>query len=182
MENETMENGTPSYWSSVFIGGLIVALIMAVLGLVSQYMTISSEPVGSSFTLAQGIGTLACLFGSIGGFIATRQYAKEYNLTFAIGKGALIGLYTGIVGALISTVISAIWMYVIDPDLSQAAYDWAIANLEAQNMTEDQIEMAKGFIPEPGIHVGTTLIGLAMLGILNTISGLIGAKVFASED
>ena len=150
MENDTMESGTPSYWSAVLTGGLIIALIMAVLGIASQYMIIGSEPVGSSFTLGQGIGSFACLFALVGGIIATRQYAKEYDLTFTIGKGALIGLLTGVVGALISTVITILWNYVIDPELTQAVYDWNIANLEAQNLTQDQLEAMIGFIPEPG--------------------------------
>ncbi|MEQ9310060.1 MAG: DUF4199 domain-containing protein [Balneolaceae bacterium] len=182
MENENIESTNQSYWTSVLIGGLISALILSVLGLVSQYMTVSSEPVGSSFTLSQAIGTFACLLGAIGGFIATRHYAKEYDITFPIGKGALIGLFTGLVAMVISTLITLLWTSLIDPDINQAVYDWSIANLEAQNMTEDQMEMAKGFIPEPGISAVTVGIGLLMLGILNAISGLIGAKVFASEE
>lgn len=182
MENEHIEAENTSYWNSVFIGGLVAAIVLITLGLVSQYMTISSEPTGSSFTLSQAIGTFACLLGAIGGFIATRHYAKEYNITFPIGKGAIIGLLAGLVAVVISTVITLIWNSVVDPNLSQAMYDWAIANLEAQNMTDDQMEMAKGFIPEPGFSIVTTLISAAVLGILNTISGLVGAKVFASED
>lgn len=185
MDNEMNGDTMPSYWNSVFIGALIVAIVMAVLGIVSQYMIIGSEPVGSSFTLGQGVGTIACLFGAIGGFLATRHYAKENEVTFPIGKGAVIGLLVGIFGVLISTVISLTWNYIIDPDLAQAVYDWSILNLEAQNLTDDQMDMAKGFIPEPGST--STLIwqvglGLLVLGILNAISGLIGAKVFASEE
>ncbi len=182
MEYENMQTENPSYWTSVMIGGLIAAVILSVLGLISQYMTISSEPTGSSFGLSQAIGTFACLFGAIGGFIATRHFAKEYDITFPIGKGALIGLLAGVVAVVISTAITWIWTSFIDAELNQAFYDWSIANLEAQNMTDDQLEMAKGFIPDPGISVVTVLISLAMMGILNAISGLIGAKVFASEE
>lgn len=182
MEHENMQTENPSYWTSVIIGGLISALILSVLGLVSQYMTVSTEPTGSSFTLAQAVGTFACLIAAVGGFIATRHYAKEYDITFAIGKGALIGLLTGVAATIISTGITLLWTSLIDPEINQAVYDWSIANLEAQNMTDDQMEMAKGFIPEPGFSVVTFLFGLGMLGILNAISGLIGAKVFASEE
>ncbi len=182
MENEQMTAENASYWTSVFIGGLIAAVVLSVLGLVSQYMTVASEPTGSSFTVSQAIGTFACLLGAIGGFIATRHYAKEFDITFPIGKGALIGLMAGLVAVVISTLITWVWTTLIDPEINQAVYDWAIANLEAQNMTDDQMEMAKGFIPEPGISIVTVLISAAVLGILNAISGLVGAKVFASED
>ena len=182
MEHEHMDMENPSYWTSVIIGGLISAIVLSVLGIISQYMTINTEPTGSSFTVAQAIGTFACLIAAIGGFIATRHYAKEYEITFPIGKGALIGLLAGVVAVIISTTITWVWTSLIDPEINQAVYDWSIANLEAQNMTDDQMEMAKGFIPEPGISIVTVIISLAVLGILNAISGLVGAKVFASEE
>lgn len=185
MENDKMESGTPSYWSAVLTGALVIALITAVLGIASQYMIIGSEPVGSAFTLGQGVGSFACLFALIGGIIATRQYAKEYQITFTIGKGALIGLLTGVIGALISSVITLLWNYVIDPELTQAVYDWSIANLEAQNMTQDQLEATMAFIPKPGglsSILWQSLIGVVTFGIMNAISGLVGAKIFASEE
>ena len=184
-EQTTMGNGTPSYWNSVLIGGLIIALIMTVLGLVSQYMTINSEPVGKSFGMGQAIGTIACLIAAIGGFISTRHYAKENDITFKLGKGALIGLFVGIVGVVASTVLSLLWTSIIDPDLNQALYNWSVANLDAQNLPREQYEMMLGFIPEPGsikTIITSMAIGLVVVGVLNAISGMIGAKVFASEE
>ena len=179
------QNTQPSYWPSVMIGAFVIGLIMSVLGIVSQYMTINSEPVGSAFTLAQGIGTFACLFGAIGGFIATRHYAKEHEVTFPIGKGALIGFMTGLVGVVVSTIIGLIWQYIVDPELNQAVYDWSIRNLEAMNLPAEQLEMQMNFLPEPGAMstlLWTVGIGIVALGVLNLVSGIIGAKVFASED
>lgn len=180
-----MNSEMPSYWNSVLVGGMTVAVIMAVFGLVSQYMMISNPPEGSPFSVAQAIGSISCLFGAIGGFIATRHYAKTFDVKFKLGKGALIGLLTGVVGVLISSVITLIWTYLIDPELNQAVYDWNIANLEAMNLPQEQLEMQKGFLPEPGSATAlliATGIGMLMMGVLNLISGLIGAKVFASEE
>ena len=179
------ENTQPSYWPSVMIGALIIGIIMSVLGILSQYMTINSDPTGAAFTSAQSIGILSCLIAAIGGFIATRHYAKEYDITFPIGKGALIGFFTGLVGVLVSTVISLIWQYIVDPELNQAVYDWQIRNLEAMNLPAEQLEMQMNFLPEPGSM--TTLliamgIGIVTVGVLNLISGIIGAKVFAKEE
>lgn len=185
MENEMMDNEMPSYWSSVFIAASIVALITAVMNIVAQYMTIGGEPTGSAFNASQLVGIVSCLVAALGGFIATRHYATTNDVKFPMGKGALIGLFTGIFLVLISTVISLIWTYLIDPDLNQAFYDWQIANVEAQNVPDQQKEMAISFIPEPGstsalmIAVG---IGLVVTSILNVISGLIGAKIFAKEE
>lgn len=179
------ENTQASYWPSVMIGALIIGIIMSVLGIVSQYMTINSEPVGSSFTMGQGVGIISCLIGAIGGFIATRHYALENEITFPIGKGALIGFFTGVAGVLVSTVISLIWQYIVDPELNQAVYDWSIRNLEAMNLPAEQLEMQMNFIPEPGSMTALLWavgIGVVVVGVLNLISGIIGAKVFAKEE
>lgn len=59
------------------------------------------------------------------------------------------------------------------------------SELEAQNLPAEQFEMALNFIPEPGSMstlVWTIGIGIVALGVLNLISGIIGAKVFASEE
>lgn len=185
MENLENEQVQASYWNSVTIGGFIIAIIMSVMGLVSQYMTISSEPTGAQFNMASLLGTVACLIAAVGGIISTRHYAKTYDITFPIGTGALIGFLTGAAGVILSTIISVIWTSVIDPGLNQAVYDWQIANLEAQNLPAEQMEMAMSFMPEPGSM--TTLlvqagIGLVVIGILNLVTGMIGAKLFASED
>lgn len=185
MENEQLEPGMPSYWPSVFIAALIVALITSVLSLVSQYMTISSEPTGSSFNLSQMVGVGACLIAAIGGIISTRHYAQTYEITFPIGKGAIIGLLTGIVSVLIGTVITLIWTYVIDTELTTNFYNWQVANLEARNMPQEQLETAMGFIPEPeSTSALLWQVGIAAvsLGILNLITGIIGAKIFAKEE
>lgn len=185
MENEYEESGSQSYWGSVIIGGLIIGLIMSIMGLVSQYITISNEPTGSSFGIGQLIGTVACLVGAIGGIIATRHYADAVDEPFTIGKGALIGFLTGVAGVLLSTVVTFVWIYIVDTGLTQAFYDWQVANIEVQNLPDAQMEMAMSFIPEPGstsalmFQVG---IGLVVVGILNAISGMIGTKIFSKEE
>lgn len=180
MDNEyNMVEETPSYWNSVLIAGVITGLITAVMGLVSGYLTISNPTAGSI------TGMLVCLLGAVGGIIVNWHYAKENDLTYKIGKGALLGFLTAIVAVVISALISQIWTMVIDPGLNQAIYDASISSLEAQGMTQDQIDMAMQFQPEPGtttyllVQVG---MGFLSLGIINAITGLIGAKIFASED
>ena len=182
MENEEMN---PSYWSSVFIGAIIIGVIMTIMSIGSQYMTLSSEPTGAQFTLAQLVGMVVCLVAAIGGIISTRHYAKENDITFTIGTGALIGFLTGIVGVVISGVISLIWTKIIDPGLNQAVYDWQIANLEAQNLPDAQMEMALSFMPDPtsmSAFFIATGVSLLIIGIVNALTGMIGAKIFASEE
>jgi hypothetical protein len=182
MENEMNE---PSYWPSVFLAGVIVAFIMSALGLGSGYMTLGSEPTGETFSAASFLGILVCLIAGIAGIIATRHYAREHDVTFPIGRGALIGFLSGVTAVTISTLVGLLWTAVIDPNMNQALYDWQIMNMEAANMTEEQIEMTLKFTPKPGSMMAVLSqfgIGLVVIGIFNLLTGMIGAKVFASEE
>jgi len=182
---EQFQEENPSYWSAVMVAGVITGILYSVLGIISAYVTVNSEP-GAIFGAGTAIGTLACLLAGVGGIIVNRQYAKEHDVTYKIGKGALLGLLTSVAAVVIATVFSLIWMYVIDPDLQQALYDWQIANLEAiPNMTDEMLEQQINNIPEPGSMKGILMssgFGLIGLAIVNVITGLIGAKIYASEE
>lgn len=185
MESEYEESGSDSYWASVIFGALVIGLIMSIMGLLSQYITISNEPTGASFGIGQVIGTLACLVGAIGGILSTRHYANNVDDTFTIGKGALIGFLTGVVGVLLSSIVSFIWLYIVDTGLTQTFYEWQIANIEAQNLPDAQTEMAISFIPDPNSTSAIMMqigISLVVVGILNAISGMIGTKIFAKDE
>ncbi|MFN1836242.1 DUF4199 domain-containing protein [Balneola sp. MJW-20] len=179
------EQGYPSYWSSVLMASVITALIFFIVSLIGGYSTINAEPSGSLIQPAQFISMLACLFAAVGGVFANWHYARGNDLTYKIGKGALLGLLTGVIAAIISVILGLIWE-VIDPAYAQNVMDATIANFEAMpNMTQEMIEQTRQqmeFAETPlGLLVsaGTAAI---MLGIVNVVSGLIGAKIFASEE
>jgi hypothetical protein len=57
--------------------------------------------------------------------------------------------------------------------------------MEAQGLTQDQIEQALAFSPDPGSLNGILIqfgIGFVSLSIINVISGIISAKIFAKEE
>ncbi len=181
MENE---QALPSYWNSVIIASLITAVIVTAFSLIGGYMTLGSEPSGSFFNTAQLCSTIGCLFGAVGGVFAHWHYVKENNITYKIGKGALIGLLVGLVATVFSVVIGEIWN-LLDPSFQEAIVDWNIQNMEAMQMPAEAKEAAIESMEEIGTFKSTALQALYTfigLGIMNVISGLIGAKVFASEE
>lgn len=175
----------PSYWTSVTTAGLIFGIVAFVLSLVTSYATINSEPTGSFFSPAQLIGVLACLVGAFGGMLATWHYAREYDVSIKLGKGALIGFLTGVCVTLVSIILSQVWQFV-DPDMTQKMIDSTIANMEAMDMPEDQKQQMIDATVE-GIRsnnsIGMQLLwGLPINGILNLITGMIGAKIFGKQE
>ncbi|MEO1021346.1 MAG: DUF4199 domain-containing protein [Bacteroidota bacterium] len=180
----TDSNALPNYWPSVLIASLITGLIISALGIASGYLTIASEPAGSSFNASSSVGILACLLGAIAGVIVNWHYAKEHQITYKIGKGALLGFLAGLFAVIISTVVSLVWTELIDANYNQALYDWQMANIDAQNVPEETKEMSRNFVPKPGSPIALATqfgVGILGLGIMNVISGIIGAKIFASE-
>ena len=179
MENDQLNGATPSYWNSVLIAGIITAIVYSALGILSSYMMLKSS------SAYQALGIFVCLISSMAGVIANRHYAKEFDISYSLGKGALIGFLAAIVAVIVGTVISLIWTTVIDPGLNDAVYQAQISAMEAQGMSQEQIDMALSFSPEPGSTTAVLMgvgIGILGLGIVNVISGIISAKIFASEE
>ena len=95
MTTETTHHGMPSYWNAVITAGLITGTILTVIQLTTSYMTIA----GSSAT---GMAIIGCLIASIAGIISNWMYAKGYDLTYPIGKGALLGVFSGIITSIVT--------------------------------------------------------------------------------
>ncbi|WP_157939376.1 DUF4199 domain-containing protein [Gracilimonas amylolytica] len=182
------EQTSPSYWNSVLIGALTVALITGGLGIILMYYVAGAEPSMTLMVVSGLTLPLTCLFGLVGGVIATRHYAKTFDITFTIGQGALIGLLTGAVAAIFATVISQLWM-MIDPALMENFYENMIYSMEQIGMPQAQLNDAIDNMEQTraqqqslgGIALGV-LINAIVLGIVNAITGMIGAKIFASEE
>lgn len=175
----------PSYWTSVGIASVLFGLIAFVISLVTIYTTINSEPTGSFFFPSQLIGVLGCLVGAFGGMVATWHYAREYDTVITLGRGALIGFLTGMGMAVVSTIFSQVWN-LVDPDMTQQMIDSYVANFEAMDLPEEQkqqmIDATVNSMRDQQ-NIGSQLLwGIPMYGILNVLTGMLGAKVFGKDE
>ena len=96
-----------------------------------------------------------------------------------------LGFLAGLVTLIVGTVISFILTEIIDTGMNEALMQSTIATLEAQGLTQDQIDQALSFSPEPGSMNAILIqfaIGFGSLSIINVISGMISAKIFAKEE
>jgi hypothetical protein len=175
----------PSYWPAVLSGGAIGAVVVSMVTFAAGYIMLSSEPTGSPFNISSISGIFGCLIGAVAGVYANRMYAKDNELTYPIGKGALIGLWSGIALTVISSLISLLWVYVIDPGYAQASVEWQKMNADMMQIPAEQKEIMMQSFENPYSMKNILLglgIGSVVFGIVNAISGIIGAKLFASED
>lgn len=182
---ETVSSESPSYWTSVAVAGLIFGILAFVLSIVTTYATINSEPSGSMFSPVQFIGVLVCLAGAFGGMLATWHYAKEFNVGIKLGRGALIGFLTGVVITVVSVVLGQLWQ-LIDPDMTQKLVESTIAQMEAMDLPQEQKQQMIDMTAEnvrSQQSIGSQLLwGIPMYGILNLITGMIGAKIFGKKE
>ena len=178
MTTETTHHGMPSYWNAVITAGLITGTILTVIQLTTSYMTIA----GSSAT---GMAIIGCLIASIAGIISNWMYAKGYDLTYPIGKGALLGVFSGIITSIVTFSLQLFWTKVIDTGMNEAIIEATLKSFEDQGLSQEEIDMVQSFIPDPNSLVGliiTFFSALAMYVVINLISGIISAKIFAKEE
>ncbi|MDZ7771357.1 MAG: DUF4199 domain-containing protein [Balneolaceae bacterium] len=182
------ESEIPSYWPSVGVAGLLFGVIFFIVATGGAYMTIGSEPVGSFFS-TQTVGyCLACLLGAFAGMTAIWHYNRETGMKLTLGKGALIGFYSGALIGVIGTLLSQIW-YIIDPAFTEELMNWTIANFEAMDQMPDEQRQAmidSTYSQFQNMHSLWNIVqGLLMysigMGILNSLSGLLGVMFFARK-
>lgn len=179
------DNSQLSYWPSVGIAAVIFGVISFVIYLVSSYTTINSEATGSMFTPSMFIGIFGCLVVAFAGFTAVWHYTNEYDLSLTIGRGALIGFLTGAAVAVVSALLSQAWA-LIDPNLTQRMIESTVANLENMEIPEESkqqmIDSTVESMRSSGSFSGQVLWGIPINGLLNLLTGMIGAKVFGKKE
>lgn len=183
-----MEQQNNSFLSSALLFALIFGVVTTAISLVLGYRTIGSEPTGSFFSPMMLIGIVSCLVGMFAGLMAVRHHVGEFNQPLATGRGAIIGLVTGLLLAVVVAVLSLIWN-IIDPNMNENLMNAMIANVEAMQNIPDSAkqDMIDSFYTEfqRAKTLAGQLRGLAIngvfLGVLNLINGIIGVKIFSPK-
>lgn len=180
---EELNKELPSYWKSVGLAAAVVAIVSFVFELGLQYMQISSEASMGMLVISALGGFAVCLFTALGGMAAIWHYAKTFDITLELGKGALIGFLTGAGIVIISILLEQVWS-TIDPDLSKQMAESMIATFENMEMPEDMKQMLidSAAAESDGPSVGGQLLsGILVTGLLNLLSGMLGISLFARQ-
>ncbi len=180
-----MEQNNP-FISSAVIMGIVFALIASVVSTVLSYNVISSEPSMSNLIMTSVMSLLSCLIGMFAGMLAVRHHTKQYNVPMKMGRGAVIGLTSGVFVAVFITIISLIWTNLIDPAFIDKLMESMVASMETvggPQMDEAIDGIYEQFNKQKTVagQLQGFAINAGVLGALNALTGMLGVKFFAPK-
>ncbi len=172
-----------SYWSASVKAGVVFGFVVFLVSTIGSYITIHSEPTGNLLSGTILASLVGCLIAIFGGVLAVKFYINDYGPEMKIGQGAVIGLMTGIVMAVVSQILALIWP-VIDGAFIENLQAALIANIELSQQIPDaqKEDMIDGIYAQfqnfysVGNILQGFLMGVVTYGLLNVLSGLLAAK------
>jgi ABC-type transport system involved in multi-copper enzyme maturation permease subunit len=182
-----MEQANESYMPYAVRFAMIFAIITFVGNLAGMYIVIGMEPSMMMILIPSISGSVICLVAAIAGLLVVRGYIKATDVRVPVGKGAVIGLVTGLLIAVISGVLSILWDFV-DPNMMGNFMNALTGVFDA--MPEiDEATRQRGIdqmMANDPRQWSNRLMGLGMsiaaFGIVNLITGMIGAAVFSKKE
>jgi uncharacterized protein YqgC (DUF456 family) len=181
-----MEQHNP-FLSSALIMGIIFALVTSVVSTYMTYNIITAEPSMTTMILVSVVSLVSCLVGMFAGMFAVRHHVKQFNASMKMGRGAVIGVTTGVFVALFITIISLIWTNIIDPSFTDKLTEAMVTGMESMGAGGEMDATIDGIYEqfEKQKTVAGQLQGFAInaavLGALNALTGLLGVKFFAPK-
>src|SRR5688572_6595724 len=134
----------------------------------------------SSIPFINYLNACCCLWAQAGGLLAAWLINKQRPGTLRYSDGALGGVLSGLIGAVVATILSIpVQMSMITPEAVEQA------RAQMAQMPPEMVEMIMRFM-QPGFDLSRTLISLLVnmifLGLFAMIGGIIGAAVFARKQ
>lgn len=181
-----------SFWNAAGIAGVIFGFVVFIISLIGNYITILSEPTGSFLSANMVAPVIGCLAGAFGAVLAVKLYINEHGPEMKIGKGAIIGLVTGIIMTVVYQVLTLLWPFIDGSyieNLQTAMIDNAemmMENLPAEQraMQDDMIDSIYNQMQNyysAGVIFMNLFTGVLTYGLLNLLSGLLSAKFMGTR-
>ncbi len=181
------EDRSRNLWDAVVFAGSIMAVLLFSLSTIFGYVQINSEPDGALLQPSIGGSFIVCLIGAFAGMLAVWYYVRYVQSHLTLGRGALLGVLTGLVVVVGENILASAWNW-IDADYTQRLMQSIIANIEKmeipENLKQQQIDMIGQQYREVSSFSGffkQILYGFPLYAILNVITAMIGVKMFGRE-
>lgn len=137
-----MEENTESQLVTTRSVGIRYGIIFGIISIF--YFLIFSM---ADIDMSQGIsrwGTTAIAFVIV--FLAHKFFKESGDGFMSYGQGIGIGLWTGIIASVISSVFTYVYVKFIDDGFVGKIRDKALEDMQAQGQSEEQIEMAMKYV------------------------------------
>ncbi len=153
--------------------GVIAGVVMIIYGLILQLTGLIFESWASWINYI----FLAAII-----FLAHKKYKEEGDGFLSFGQGLGIGFWISLVGGLISSVFSFIYITFVDPSFIETMLEKTRYNMEEQGMPDAQIDQAMA-ITENFMNPGMMfVIGIVSLLFLGFILSLIVSAITKKTD
>lgn len=117
------------------------------------------------------------------GMATVWYYTRKVRPEITLGRGAFVGLLTGLVVVFSSSILNEIWKQV-DPVYEEALVESIVADVEQMVVPSDVRQQLTDQLSESFREqtlVSQIVAGSFITGLLNLLTGLIGAKVFGAR-
>lgn len=131
----------------------------------------------SSIPVVNFLNIICCLWILVGGVIAVYMLSSSAGRKIEYGEGALIGLLSGLVAAVICTVVNSI--------LTIVGFNMGILMMQRLAHRFPQFEQFKDFAVMPSFGAGfvllTLLSSLLFYGAFGALGGVIGTAIYGKK-
>ena len=153
-----MNNQRPGMFVPALIGGAIAGILTGI-------------PLVNCF---------CCLWIVGGGVIAAYFLHKEATVELRAGDGAIVGIFTGMVAALVAFLIS-IPLAPLDNAIARSMMDWAAEYTDQMPEFWDSLMKGEGLESSFPFMVLELFINIVVFSALGALGGIIGISLFKKK-
>lgn len=124
--------------------GLITGMVNVFFGLIGNMLGVAEKGGFTLISVALTVASLGATFYTI--YLGIKE-TKEEKLGgyITVGQGFKTGMGIALIGSLIGFVFTLLYLNLIDPTMVDRITEMAESQWEQQGMSEEQIEVARGY-------------------------------------
>jgi hypothetical protein len=142
--------------------GLILGLVFIIYGMILQFLNLDVKTM-------QYLGYLNFVILIVFVVLAQKAFKEGGDGFMSVGQGLGIGMLVTIIGSVISSIFSFIYLKFIDDSIIQKTLDYTMEEMERQGLDDAVIEQSMSFtekIMTPEILPIISVIQMAFIGFI----------------
>ena len=142
--------------------GLILGLVFIIYGMIIQFLNLDLKTM-------QYLGYLNFVILIVFVVLAQKAFKEGGDGFMSVGQGLGIGMLVTIIGSVISSIFSFIYLKFIDDSMIQKTLDYTVEEMEKRGLDDATIEQSMSFtekIMTPEILPIITVIQMAFIGFI----------------